>query len=231
MNIQREPLWQLMGVLFKAHPWHGVPIGDDPPERVTTYIEIVPSDTVKYELDKFSGHLKVDRPQAFSNVCPTLYGFIPQTYCMERVAAYCREKTGRTDVVGDNDPLDICVLSEKVFPRGDILLQSIPIGGFRMIDGGEADDKVIAVLKGDATYGGLADVGQVPPGLIDRLKHYFLTYKNAPDARVPVCEITHVYGREEAYEVIRRARADYLEHFSGLEGMLKAARIDQGSDS
>ena len=142
MRIQREPLWQLMGVLFKAHPWHGVHIGDHVPNMLTTYIEIVPSDTVKYELDKFSGHLKVDRPQAYSNVCPTLYGLVPQTYCMEQVAAFCEEKTGRTGITGDGDPLDICVLSEKVFPRGDILMEAVPIGGLRMIDNDEADDKI-----------------------------------------------------------------------------------------
>src|SRR6185503_7809262 len=81
-----DPIWKLMDVLFQSHPWHGVPIGDDSPEIVTAYIEIVPTDTVKYELDKSSGLLKIDRPQRFSNVCPTNYGFVPQTYCGEKVA-------------------------------------------------------------------------------------------------------------------------------------------------
>ena len=89
MNDQdRERAWELFGLLFQAHPWHGVSIGPEAPRVVTAYIEIVPTDTVKYEIDKSSGHLKVDRPQQFSNVCPTLYGFIPQTYCGERVAAF-----------------------------------------------------------------------------------------------------------------------------------------------
>src|SRR5438552_2654211 len=67
--------------VFKSHPWHGVPIGPEAPAVVTAYIEIVPTDTVKYEMDKQSGYLKVDRPQKFSNICPTLYGLIPQTLC------------------------------------------------------------------------------------------------------------------------------------------------------
>src|SRR5215831_10472917 len=82
-------LSQLLGLLFKAHPWHGVPIGKDAPAVVTTYIEIVPTDTVKYEIDKITGHLKIDRPQKYSNVCPTLYGFIPQTLCAGRVGEFC----------------------------------------------------------------------------------------------------------------------------------------------
>ena len=70
---------------FKAHPWHGVSAGDDAPNVVTTFIEIVPADTIKYEVDKKSGYLKVDRPQKFSNIIPALYGFIPRTYCHEEV--------------------------------------------------------------------------------------------------------------------------------------------------
>src|SRR6478752_5159470 len=91
--------------LFKSHPWHGVSLGKDAPALVTAYIEIVPTDTVKYELDKATGHLKIDRPQKFSSVCPTLYGFLPQTYCGERVADASRQRTGRPDIVGDGDPM------------------------------------------------------------------------------------------------------------------------------
>ena len=118
----------------------------------------VPTDTVKYELDKPSGYLKVDRPQKFSNVYPTLYGFIPRTYCGEENGAFCAQRTGRTGIMGDGDPLDICVLSEKPISHGDILLYAIPIGGLRMIDGQEADDKIIAILEGDAVYGALREV-------------------------------------------------------------------------
>ena len=99
-----DPLWTLLGLLFKRHPWHGVAIGAEAPDVVTCYIEIVPTDTVKYELDKMTGHLKIDRPQKYSSVCPTLYGLLPQTYCGERVAEASRQRTGRADIVGDGDP-------------------------------------------------------------------------------------------------------------------------------
>jgi len=206
--------------LYKAHPWHGVLIGSDAPNVVTAYIEIVPTDTVKYEVDKSSGYLKVDRPQRFSNICPTLYGFVPQTLCGDRVAELCQERTGRAHIKGDQDPLDICVLTEKAIPHGDILLQAIPIGGFRSIDEKGADDKIIAVLKGDAVHGGLRDVEECPVQLVERLKHYFLTYKDAPDSTRHVCEITHIYGVKEAHDVIHRSREDYRARYGSLETAL-----------
>ena len=218
-----EPLWTLLGLLFKSHPWHGVPIGPDAPNVVTAYIEIVPSDTIKYELDKTTGHLKVDRPQRYSNVCPTLYGLIPQTFCGDRLAARCAERTGRQGIHGDQDPLDVCVLTEKPITHGDILLQARPIGGFRLLDGAEADDKIIAVLDGDAVYGGWRDVKESPPLLVERLQHYFLTYKDAPGATSRRCEITEVYDAREAKEVITRCHEDYRAHFAGIESMLNAA--------
>ena len=204
-------------LLFKPHPWHGIPIGDDAPRTVTCFIEIVPTDTVKYELDKETGYLKVDRPQKFSNICPSLYGFIPQTYCGERVGAFCGSRTGRQGVVGDGDPMDICVLTEKDISHGDIILKAIPIGGLRMIDGAEADDKIIAVLQDDAMFGGWRDLHDAPPALVERLRHYFLTYKQAPGAAPPRVEITHVYDRNEAYDVINHSRADYEAHFAKLK--------------
>ena len=202
--------------LVRAHPWHGISIGPDAPDVVTAYIEIVPSDTVKYELDKHSGVLKVDRPQQFSNVYPTLYGLVPQTYCGEEVAEFCMSMSGREGIVGAGDPLDICVLAEKSITHGDILLPAVPIGGMRMIDGDEADDKVIAVMRGDAIYGHMNDLYECPPAMITRLKHYFLTYKQDPGARTRNTEITHVYGREEALEVIERSRRDYLARYADL---------------
>ncbi|HEX8536752.1 MAG TPA: inorganic diphosphatase, partial [Cystobacter sp.] len=131
---------------FQAHPWHGISPGENAPESVTAYIEIVPTDTVKYELDKEAGILRLDRPQRFSSQCPTLYGFIPRTYCDELVAKRCAERSGHKDIKGDGDPLDICVLTEKVIPAGALLVRAVPVGGFRMVDGNEADDKIIAVL-------------------------------------------------------------------------------------
>lgn len=202
-------------LLYRRHPWHGVSIGAAAPRKLTAFIEIVPTDTVKYELDKRTGFLKVDRPQKFSNVYPSLYGFIPQTYCGERNGAFCSERTGRPAIRGDGDPLDICVLCERDISHGDILVEAIPIGGLRMIDGNEADDKIIAVLEGDAVYGNWREIDESPAALVERLKHYFLTYKQIPGGP-PRVEITHVYGCEEAYEVIERSRADYAEHFQGL---------------
>lgn len=217
----KDPIWNLMGMLYQAHPWHGVPIGEKMPEQVTAFIEIVPTDTVKYELDKHSGHLKVDRPQGFSNVCPTLYGLVPQTLCADRIAEYSMQQSGREGLKGDNDPLDICVLTEKDVSHGNLFLQAIPLGGFRMLDQGEADDKIVAVLVGDATYGHMKNISEVPEGVIERLRHYFLTYKQVPgDETVRSCEITHTYGREEALEVIRRSHEDYNHLFAGLEDLL-----------
>ena len=208
-----------MNLQHKAHPWHGISAGTNTPEVVTAFIEIVPSDTVKYEIDKESGYLKNDRPQKFSNAIPTLYGFIPQTYCDESVAEFAREKAGEeVDVIkGDGDPLDICVLSERAVTHGNIILPAIPIGGFRMIDNGEADDKIIAVMKGDEFYMQWSDVTDCPVSYIDRLKHYFLTYKNLPGEPV-ACEITHVYGRDEAHEVIRRSQQDYKNYVRNCSG-------------
>ena len=200
--------------LYRPHPWHGVPIGDRAPERVTAYVEIVPTDTVKYEIDKVSGYLKVDRPQQFSNVCPTLYGFVPQTYCGARVGRYCGERAGRDVLAGDGDPLDICVLTERPVTHGDILLQAIPLGGLRLIDNDQADDKIVAVLEGDAAYGALRELDQLPAPLLDRLRHYFLTYKHRPGAAAARVEDAGLYGRSEAHEVIRRSREDYRAEFA-----------------
>ncbi len=198
--------------VFKLHPWHGVDIGNEAPELVTAFIEIIPSDTVKYEIDKHSGYLKVDRPQKFSNIVPALYGFIPQTYCAEDVANLNMKVTGRTDIKGDGDPLDILVLTEREITHGDILVRAYPIGGFRLVDNNEADDKIIAVLKSDDVYGLWKDISDVPATIINRLKHYFLTYKQMP-YKEPTCIIDEVYGKEGAFEVIRASMEDYHHHF------------------
>ncbi len=218
-NRLMDPIGRLMGLRYKSHPWHGVDIGDNAPEVITTYVEMVPTDTVKYEVDKVTGYLKIDRPQKYSNVLPALYGFIPQTFSGDKAAELCNEKTGRTDIQGDQDPLDICVLTEKTISHGDILVKAIPIGGFRMIDGNEADDKIIAVLKDDYVYGQYKDLSCVPLMVIDRLKHYFLTYKDLPGMERDV-EISHTYGIEEAHEVIIRSMEDYRTKFENLDTIL-----------
>src|ERR671910_207313 len=95
-----------------------------------------------------------------------LFGLFFRAHPWQRVAARCAERTGRDSIVGDGDPVDICILTEKDIPRGDILLRAVPIGGLRMIDGDEADDKIIAVLEGDAVYGAWRDIEECPEGLL-----------------------------------------------------------------
>jgi len=214
------PIGRLMGLRYKAHPWHGIDIGDEAPEVVTCYIEVVPTDTVKYEVDKVSGFLKIDRPQKFSNTVPTLYGFIPQTYCGDKMAKFAADKSGKEGVKGDGDPLDICVLTEKEITHGDILVKAKPIGGLRMFDKDEADDKIIAVLKNDAVYGSYNDISELPEAVVNRLKHYFLTYKMLP-GETPTSEITHVYGIEDALKVIELSIEDYNDKFEGLYDITK----------
>lgn len=214
-----DPIGRLMGLRYKSHPWHGVFIGKDAPEELTAFIEVVSTDTVKYEIDKESGYLRIDRPQKFSNVVPALYGFIPQTYCGEKVGEYCNMKTGRKNIRGDGDPIDICVLTEKTLAHGDLLVNAHPIGGFRMIDGDQADDKIIAVLRNDTVYGHLKSIDEVPKIVIQRLEHYFLTYKDMP-GQDSNTEITATYGVEEAYEVIKRSIHDYNVKFDNLGKLL-----------
>lgn len=214
-----DPIGRLMGLRYKSHPWHGVAIGNEAPAKVTAFIEVVPTDTVKYEIDKDSGYLFLDRPQKYFNVIPPLYGFIPQTFCGGQVGNYCMEKTGKKDIRGDGDPIDICVMTEKDITHGDILVHALPIGGFRMIDGNEADDKIIAVLDNDIVYEGYRDVNDLPSFVVERLKHYFLTYKDMP-GKDKDTEITHTYGVDEAYEVIRRSMIDYQNRFENLGKLL-----------
>ncbi len=211
-----DPIGRLMGLRYKSHPWHGVDIGPEAPDIITCFIEMVPKDTVKYEVDKVSGYLKIDRPQKYSNLVPALYGFIPQTYSGDKVAEYSQEKTGNKDIKGDRDPIDICILTEKEITHGDILVRARPIGGFRMIDENEADDKIIAVLNNDAVYGGYKTIDDIPPMVIARLKHYFLTYKDLPGNKRD-CEITHTYGIEEAHEIINLSIRDYQRKFESLD--------------
>ena len=220
-NKIMDPIGRLMGLRYKSHPWHGVDIGPEAPEVITCFVEMVPTDTVKYEVDKESGYLIIDRPQKYSNVIPALYGFIPQTYSDDKVAEYCMEKSGKEGVTGDHDPVDICILTEKEISHGDILVRAKPIGGFRMIDGNESDDKIVAVLNNDAVYSEYNDIEDVPKLVINRLKHYFLTYKDLPGNDRDV-EITHVFGKDEAHEIIKRSQLDYQAKFERLGNLLSS---------
>ncbi len=192
-----------------AHPWHGIDTGPNPPEMVNVYIELCPQDGIKYELDKNSGLLKVDRPQRFSSYAPAPYGMIPKTYCGDRVANIMAENVDVQNLKGDKDPLDIMVLTEKIVPHGDILMTARPLGGFGLLDRGEADDKLIAVLQNDAVYGQYESLQDLPGGIVTRIKHYFLSYKTGPDADKPKCTVETTYGPEKAYDIINASRKDY----------------------
>ena len=213
-------LLKTLTCLSKAHPWHGVSIGSDAPNIVTCYIEIVPTDTVKYEIDKVSGHLRIDLPQKYSSQCPMPYGFIPQTLCSTRVGQFSSEHTHASGTKGDGDPIDICIITEKQIQHGEVLAKAIPIGGIRMVDQNQADDKIIAVLFEDGLSGHWRDIYECPKNMIERLRHYFLTYKDMPgrERRVGVAE---VYGAEEARAVIGASREDYLEQFGDVETFLQ----------
>lgn len=202
-------------IAFRPHPWHGLDPGPKFPETVISYIELVPSDGVKYEVDKHSGYLKVDRPQRFSSYCPTLYGFVPRTLCAAQVAGVPLAGSPVVDR-GDGDPLDICVLTDRHVGRGDILLEARPIGGLRMVESGEADDKIIAVLVGDPAFGDLTEVSALPRAVIDRLRHYFLTYKKIPGETGPAITVDPLYDSAHARRVLEASREDYRRAFPSV---------------
>ena len=168
---------------WRPHPWHGLEVGPNPPQILNAYIEITPFDLVKYEVDKETGYLRVDRPQRSSSQPPTLYGFVPRTFCGERVGNLS-PKSER----GDGDPLDICVISERPINKSEIILNARVVGGIQMIDGGEADDKIIAVLSND---------NNLTPG------QERSTY------------IEDVYDVNYAIKVIKASLLDYEEMFGG----------------
>lgn len=192
---------------WRPHPWHGLTQGDEAPRVVNAYIEITPFDLIKYEIDKASGYLRVDRPQRTSSQPPALYGFIPRTYCAEKIAALAGAERG------DGDPLDICVLSERPIARAEVLIPARVIGGLQLLDRGEADDKIIAVLQGDYVWGDARDLADVPPVLVERLEHYFSTYKLVPGEPQRI-QIARTYGVEHAAAVVEAAIDDYRAHFS-----------------
>ncbi len=193
---------------FRPHPWHGLEVGPDPPDHLNAFIEITPFDLMKYEVDKVSGYLCVDRPQRSSAQHPALYGFVPRTLCGERVRALAPAAKR-----GDGDPLDICVLSERAIARNEIIVRCRVIGGLQMIDRGEADDKIISVLENDHVWGAARDLADVPEVLVERLQHYFLTYKMVPGQRSQA-RVGEVYGRDHARRVVTAAVADYADKFA-----------------
>lgn len=206
-----------MMIEHKAHPWHGIEPGPNCPDELRVFIEIVPTDTVKYEVDKKSGYLSLDRPQKFSNIVPSLYGFIPRTYCGDKMARFTNEAVARYDVQGDGDPLDVCVLTEKDVTHGDIIVKCIPIGGIRLLDHDQADDKIIAVLKDDAVYGHITDIDQLPKDISRRLIHYFTTYKDIPGDPKKRMQFVNLYDAATAKQIINASIDDYKDYISSQE--------------
>ena len=146
---------------WRPHPWHGIDVGPMPPKIVHAYIESTPFNHIKYEVDKQTGYLRVDRPHRTSSLPPTLYGFIPQTYCGKRVGSLM---AGAKQ--GDDDPLDICVVSDRPIDRAELILNARVVGGLPMLDDGEADDKIIAVLEKDHVWSNVDDISELPQSIV-----------------------------------------------------------------
>lgn len=193
---------------WRPHPWHGLEVGPNQPKNVNAFIELTPFDTIKYEVDKKTGYMRVDRPQRSSSLPPSLYGFIPRTYCGDKVGALSSQ-----DVKGDGDPLDICVLSERPIDRNEVILSARVIGGLHMVDQGEADDKIISVLDNDTYYNDIESVNDLPPVLLERLRHYFGTYKLIPGKESNEVYVEGIFDELHAYKVIEASINDYETMF------------------
>lgn len=171
------------------HPWHEVSVGIHPPEQVNGIIEIPRGSRAKYEIDKESGLIKLDRVLYASMYYPLNYGFIPQT------------------LGEDHDPLDIVVLTQvSVVPR--CMIPSKVIGVMRMIDQGEADDKIIAVAEQDASVSHIRDVSELPEFFRVELKHFFENYKTLENKKVVIDEFL---GKAHALPIIERSIVQYKE--------------------
>jgi inorganic pyrophosphatase len=179
-----------------GHPWHDVDIGSAAPDRVRAIIEIPKGSKVKYELDKPTGLLKVDRILYSSVVYPANYGFIPQT------------------LGDDNDPLDILVwMQEPVVPMS--ILNARPIGILHMVDEGEADEKIVAVHIDDPEYASFTHIDQLPGHRQRELQRFFHDYKHLEGK---VVEVDVIAGPDRARAVIERAQKLYLEQRASLPG-------------
>lgn len=188
---------------WRPHPWHGLETGPEPPNRVYAYIEMTSFDYIKYEVHKETGYLYVDRPQRTSSLTPALYGFIPRTYCGDNVKALSKGATR-----GDGDPLDIIVVSERPINRAEIFLSAVVVGAVQMLDHEEADDKIIAVLENDHIYGNIKNVYELPEVIVERILHYFKTYKMV-EGEEPLIKIIGVHGPEMAKKIVQAAIDDY----------------------
>ncbi|WP_213522189.1 inorganic diphosphatase [Nonlabens sp.] len=173
------------------HAWHDVSYGADAPGHVIGIIEIPKNTRAKYELDKESGMLILDRVIYSSMYYPTNYGFIPQTYC------------------DDNDPLDILVLSQiEIVPM--CLVKAKVIGVMQMLDGGEMDDKIIAVAANDMSVAHFNDVSELPEFWKKEMRNFFQDYKKLENKTV---EVEEFQGREKALKIVNQSIIDYQEKF------------------
>ncbi len=177
--------------MFTLHPWHGAEYGDKAPQIINALIEIPQGSKSKYEIDKKTGLLKLDRVIYSSFHYPVNYGFIPQTLGQ------------------DNDPLDILVIcSESIQPL--CLVEATVIGNMQMIDNGEKDDKIIAVASKDPAVNYISNVNELPQHFIAVLRNYFEQYKVLENKKV---EIDEFQDKEAAYKVIETAISFYKTNF------------------
>lgn len=176
---------------MKFHPWHHVSYGHRTPEFVNGIIEIPKNSRAKYELDKESGMLMLDRVLYSSINYPANYGFIPKTYC------------------DDGDPLDILVISQiDIVPM--CLVEAKVIGVMRMLDGGEMDDKIIAVAANDMSVNHIEDISELPPHALLELRSFFEDYKKLENKEVIVEDFQN---KTVAMEVLKKSIVDYEEKF------------------
>ena len=173
------------------HPWHQVSAGENAPKSVNTIIEITKGSKTKYELDKESGLLRLDRVLLTHLTYPVHYGFIPQTYCP------------------DNDPLDVIVIcSEQVIPSS--IVEATVIGALHMIDGGQQDDKIIAVATHDHTVNTITSLEELPTDLLETIKQFFQNYKILEQKNVV---IEKFFNKAEAQQLVLDAIELYKKEF------------------
>lgn len=176
---------------MKRNPWHDVPTGEKSPMIVNGIIEIPKNTRAKYELDKESGMLKLDRVLYAAMYYPANYGFIPQTFC------------------DDGDPLDILVLSQiEIVPM--CIVEAKVVGVMRMLDGGEMDDKIIAVAEHDMSVNHIESIDDLPPHSLKELRNFFEDYKKLENKEVVVEEFQN---RKIAMEIINQSVVDYNKKY------------------
>jgi inorganic pyrophosphatase len=178
-------------MLTVLHPWHGASYGSKAPEQVQALIEIPQGSRSKYEIDKETGLLRLDRIIFSSFIYPVNYGFIPQTLGQ------------------DGDPLDILVIcSQPIQPL--CLVEATVIGNMQMIDQGQMDDKIIAVASNDPTVKHIKDIDELPEHFFNELKHYFEEYTVLENK---VVEIDNFQNKTEAFRILQDAIDFYKETY------------------